>query len=452
MFSFTIEDVCNLFSVPPSGKGEINNISSDSRKIGKGDLFIPLKGEKFDGHDYIEKAIESGAILALADEEKYFSMPQVIPVEDTLKAYHKLAAFYREKFDIPVVAITGSNGKTTVKDITYAILSSKMKTLRTAANFNNEIGVPQTLMQLDPSYKALVIELGMRGKGQIAQLASIVQPNIAVITMIGESHFELLGSYEAIADAKAEICDYIRPNGFLLLNSEDRFTPRIAKKAHSEILTFGTTGDMKIVEKSMDPAGGFRAVFEFRGERVEAKIPFPGEHNVYNSAVALLVGAINGISLAEGVEALKNAALTSGRMQLRKMGNLTVVDDCYNASPSSMKSALRWFWTTYSDLPRVLVLGDMKELGAISYDAHKDIGKFAASIHPQRIFFVGSEMEAAYIAAIKAGAYASIFKDSESAIPELLKSVPYRAALLVKGSRAMHLEKVVEALEQRKRK
>ena len=327
------------------GDGEtvIKEIVTDSRKIVKDSLFVPLVGENFDGHDFIEKAISGGAICALTQKKPEADMggAAFVYVENTLLAMQKLAAYYRELFPISVVGLTGSVGKTTTKEMTAAALSKKLKTLKTEGNFNNEIGHPLTVFRLDETHEAAVLEMGMSGFGEIDRLSAIARPNVAMITNIGMSHIELLGSQENIYKAKSEIFNNVKDGATVIINGDDPILVKHKDEINHKVYTVGKkpecdawATDIKSDAKSVS----FK--FSGLGRSFDIALNIPGEHNVYNALFAITAGIIYDVADEQIKSALFDFRPTNMRMDEIKHNGYTIINDCYNAAPDSMNAAL----------------------------------------------------------------------------------------------------------------
>ncbi|MDD4495802.1 MAG: UDP-N-acetylmuramoyl-tripeptide--D-alanyl-D-alanine ligase, partial [Eubacteriales bacterium] len=367
--------------------GDINilfkGISTDSRKIKSGDLFIPLEGENHDGHSYISGAINSGAAGTLTHKNtfsknlkgtEFLNETAVVRVADTLKALGSLAAFYRNRFNIPVIAVTGSVGKTGTKDMIAAAMSTRRNVLKTAGNYNNEIGLPLTMFNLEGSHEAAVIEMGMSGFSEIGRLSTIARPDIAVITNIGMSHIEKLGSRENIMKAKLEVLegmDFYK--GLLLLNSDDELLSGIKGSRGIRTLYFGLESDADY--KAFDvEINEFNSDFSIniKGKKYRVRIPVPGIHNVYNAAAAIAAATELGIEMDGIIEGLALYNPGNMRMNIVEKTGLKVINDTYNASPDSMKAAIDVMMKIKGER-RIAVLGDMLEMGIWAEKAHKGV-------------------------------------------------------------------------------
>lgn len=447
------------------GEGEqlVQNIATDSRRISPGELFWALVGERFDGHDYAGDAIKAGAvgivcacsklskvIGQLADFEA--GKPALLTVNDTLLALQRLAQGYRQRFSLPVVGVTGSVGKTTTKDLTHAALSSRYKTLKTQGNFNNEIGLPLTLLRLDRTYQAAVLEMGMRGKGQIEMLARIAQPSVGVITNVRPVHVELLGSMEAIAGAKAELVEALPESGCAVLNGDDPFVAAMAGKARCRVLTYGTRADVDLSIQSVRVLGrdGVDVDFGWRGQRYKARVPVPGEHNAYNAAAAVLAGIACGLSIEEAAAGLIGFVPSGLRMEVVEGPDGTVViNDSYNANPAAMEAAIQTALGIAGARPLWLILGDMLELGVMASAEHRRLGELAAQAKAALLLAVGqyrSEVAAGALQSGMDGSRILTAADAEEA-ERLCAGLDWHGGtVLVKGSRGVGLERVAHYL------
>jgi len=455
MASFTLAEVQAAFPavVLQITQNKFCDVVTDTRLVKKGVLFITLIGEKFDGHDFIQTAIEKGAAGVVVSrnysEAELRDLPiTVIQAEDTLKAYQLLAKVYRRRFSIPVIAITGSNGKTTTKDFTAAVLSANFNVLKTEANFNNEIGLPKTLLQLQANHQVAVVEMGMRGFGQIAELAEIAQPTIGIVTNVGETHMEILGSLANIAKAKAELVEHLDENSVAILNADNSFVAAMQSKVKGKCITFG-------IDKPSDlKAGHIKTVHKnctefdctFKGQSYSFVLPIVGRHNVYNVLAALAVGFTLGLSAVEMQKGLTGFAATKMRFEIQQVGLYQVINDAYNASPMSMKAALE----TLADVAarrKIAVLGDMLELGSVSVAAHKNIGKLVADQKIDALITFGDM--AAHIAQEARTAGVQLVYTCKShaeagiALKEILQP---EDTILFKGSRGMQMEKIIDLI------
>ncbi|MCD4784730.1 MAG: UDP-N-acetylmuramoyl-tripeptide--D-alanyl-D-alanine ligase [Candidatus Eremiobacteraeota bacterium] len=433
---------------------EFTGVSTDSRSIKPGELFIPLVGENFNGHKFIQKVLENGAagFLYAENAEDIPGEGIRISVNDTLRAFQDIACNYLRQFHIPVVAITGSNGKTTTKDILAHLLSQKYKVLKSLKNYNNEIGVPTTVMQLTPDIEVLIVELAMRGVGQIRELARIVSPDIALITNIGEAHFELLGSIEAIAQTKSEILEYLAPHGFAVLNADDNWYSWLSGKSGAQVVSFGMKNDagIQLIDKKDLGLGGFDLDVKIENREFSFHLPLLGVHNIYNSLSAIAIAHCLRLSPQQISEGMKTLIPSDKRMEVRQSaGGWTVLNDSYNASPASTQGALDIMKRLPCTGRRIAVLGDMLELGEIAQDSHREVG---VKVNEYGIDYLLVEGELG--AQIATGARMSgmnsdrvIELENNERIYEKLKSIVKKGdIILVKGSRLMKMEEIAEKL------
>ena len=432
-------------------------ITTDTRKVTAGDLFVALRGENFDGTAFAAEALERGAAAVLVDQKTPAAALTaldaarggVLVAEDTLRAYQDIAHAWRMKFDIPVVAITGSNGKTTTKDLTAAVLSGCGKVCRTAANYNNEVGLPLTLLGITPEDTAAVVEIGMRGMGQIAALAPIAAPSIGIVTNVCEVHMELLGSIENIAKAKAELVTAIPAGGTVILNADD---PRVAAMRSSaadgvRVMTYGISAAADVRAEALQcMADGSRFMVTWDGERHEYAIPLPGRHNVSNALAALAAGFVLGMTPQEMQEGLTHLTAEKMRYEVHQVGAWTLINDAYNASPSSMRASLE---TTAALYPgrRIAVLGDMLELGAAAEKAHQGVGRRAAELGFAMVVTYGKQAQWTHETAEAAGCPACYHAASHADAAAYLRShLMDGDTVLFKGSRGMCMEQIIAAL------
>lgn len=464
-------------AVQGQGHEVFTGVSTDSRTLKQGDLFVPIRGERLDGHRFIVQALASGAagiLVAVAPgqtpEERLAELqvalaptaegkqPFVAAVQDTLAALHRLAGFYRRRFSLPVVAVTGSVGKTTTKDFIAAVLRTRFRTVATRGNYNNEIGLPLTVFNLERSSEAACFELGMRGLGQIRALAEIVQPTIGVVTNVGETHLQLLGSRENIARAKAELVEVLPPDGLAVLNADDPRVSAMASLTPATVIRYGLRqpGE-RPGERNLDVAGEGVESFGVRGVRMtvvagEARftldLPVPGAHNASNALAATAVGLALGLTPEEIVRGLSTVRLTEMRLQVeRGKSGFLIINDAYNASPASVRAALVLLLESRTAGAAVAVLGDMLELGEASVEAHYAIGECAARLGVDRLVGVGPLSAHTVRGALAAGlANAEAYDTTEAAAGALLPVVRPEDVVLVKGSRGMHMEDVVRRL------
>ena len=357
----------------------VDEVSIDSRNIPQGCLFIPIIGERFDGHDFLYEALKSGAAAALSSKAaQEVSDKTIIFVKDTSKALKDLAAWYRSQFDIPVIGITGSVGKTSTKDMLYSVLSQKYNVLKTQGNFNNEIGLPLTVFKLDETHQAAVLEMGMSNLGEISRLSKIAQPDLAVITNIGVSHIENLGSRENILKAKLEITEGFEEKGTLIINNDDDMLTTIKSvKNVKKIVTFGinTESDLRAVDIRNKGEKGVSFSVCINGTSYGVDIPVPGIHNIYNALAGIGAGIELGLSVQQILNGISKFSPGKMRMNITDTGKFKVINDCYNASPQSMEAALKVLSDIGGSGRKVAILGDMLELGDYAEKGHMEVGR-----------------------------------------------------------------------------
>lgn len=429
-------------------------ITTDSRAVKPGELFVALEGENFDGHDYCVKAINLGA-TGVVISHTVENLPQgiaVFMVDDTLKAYQELAKAYRmKKNGLKVFAITGSNGKTSTKDLLAACLATKYKVVKTQGNFNNEIGLPKTLLDIKDDTDIAVVEMGMRGLGQIAELCAIAEPDSGLITNVGETHMELLGSMENIAKAKSEVVENLPVNGFAVLNGDNEYVVKAANKTKAQPIYFGMSEhcDYKGSEIVTSSSGtSFKCTEKSTGKSVKVHLQLIGEHNVYNALSAIAGAACYNVPLEASAEALATARLTGSRQEIIYIGDFTFINDAYNASPASMEAALKTLAeakkATKGKARTIAVLADMLELGAISEDAHRRVGRWAKKYNTDYVLTYGDN--AVYISeeVNKLGGRASHFSSRQEAAEQLRILAEAGDIILLKGSNSMHVDKMLE--------
>lgn len=412
-------------------------IATDTRTLKPGDLFLALRGEKFDGHDFVGRAIEKGAIAAITERGTGSTLQDVpqLQVEDTLRAYQQIARWWRDQFDIPVIAVTGSVGKTTTKELIAAVLSTQGNVLKTQANYNNEIGVPKTLLELGPEHDYAVIEMAMRGIGQIAELTQIARPTVSVITNVGTAHIGLLGSEEAIAKAKCELLAEMPSTGVAILNHDNqRLIATAATIWQGQTLTYGLEGG--------DLQGKFvdSQTLEFQGMRFP--LPLAGRHNALNYLAALGVAKLLGVDWAPLTQGLV-VELPSGRSQRYDLPNdIVILDETYNAGLESMIAALHLLAQTPGKR-HIAVLGTMKELGERSPEFHRQVGETARELNLDALLVLVDDSEAEAIATGATPLQAECFFSHDTVVKRLQEMVESGDRLLFKASRSVGLDRVV---------
>lgn len=450
MKAFTLQEAAAALGLPQmQAQATLADVCTDTRKIQPGSLFVCLRGERFDGHSFASQAAQLGAAALLVDHPVDADVPQLV-VTDTGKALLQLAGWYRRRFQLPVVGLTGSVGKTTTKEFIALVLGAKYNTLKTQGNLNNEIGVPQMLFRLEDSHTAAVIEMGMNHFGEISRLTRAVAPTVGLITNIGVSHIENLGSRSGILQAKLEILEGMAPDAPLIVNMDNDML-RTVKLGDRPLLTFAIDDQSADFTATDIAEQGSTTTFTVHHSTFTQPVTIPtvGIHNVYNALAAMAVGYVTGVNPAAAAAALANYVPAGMRQNLVQVGGVQVIEDCYNASPDSMHAALQ----TLGKLPvhrRYAVLGAMLELGDYAKEAHTQVGKMAAENGIDGVLAYGAD--AAYIveAAKQAGLEnARLFDTKEALAQSLAQQVQPGDGVLFKGSRGMHLEDVMHTVYER---
>ncbi len=423
----------------------IERVSTDTRTIEMGDLFVCIKGENFDGHNFIEQAIRSGAAAIVSSQKTKAEVP-VLLVDDTLGALLKVAALYRSDFNIKAVGVTGSVGKTSTKEMIYAALSAHYNTLKTEGNRNNEIGLPHTLFGLTEKHEAAVIEMGMVDRGEIDLLTRVVRPDVAVITNIGVSHIENLKTRENILLSKLEIENGLNEDGVMVLNGDNDLLGTVRGKLSHRCIFYGINEDNLDVFADNISVDGLETSFHihYKDKTYKAKIPTIGEHNVLNALAAFSVCAVFGLDLQKSTEALYNFKPSGQRQKIYTEGSVTVIEDCYNASPDSMRASL-WVLKNISASRRIAVLGDMLELGDISEESHREVGALA-SFNADVLFCFGEEARKISEEAEKKGTECYHFEDKKELSEKLKNYLKDGDAVLFKASRGMRFEEIINSV------
>lgn len=428
----------------------VTGVSTDNRTVRAGELFIPIVGEKHDGHSFIDSALDAGAAgclcartpQTLRDGKFYIKVGERNKLYDeTTVAYGALAAWYRARFHIPVVQVTGSVGKTSTRDMIASVLAQKYKeTLKTIKNYNNEIGTPRMLLCLDDTHRAAVFETGMDGKGQIEYLGGMVKPDVAVITNVGDMHIEQLGSREGVFRAKCEIFEHLAPDGVAVLGGDDALLSTVELPQRILRAGEGANCDFRVSDVEMHGYDSVSCVVTGKNARYALDIPVPGRHMIYAAAIAAAVGETLGLSAAEIEEGVRRYEPTGARTHVVHLAQgRTLLDDCYNAGPQSMGAALRLL--ALGGAKTVAVLGDMKELGALTEAAHREMGALAKSLGVGKVIAVGESARG--IADASGGDwYATV----DEALPAVRAAFAPHTALLVKASHSMQFDRITEEL------
>lgn len=432
----------------------ITSVTTDSRDVKEGMLFIALRGENFDGNDYVKSAIEKGASFALAEKVPAGLEDKVIQVKDSLQALGALAAAYRQSLPMKIVGVTGSVGKTTTKEFIYAVLSEKYRTHKTDGNHNNHIGLPMSLLGADASYEAAVYEMGMNHKNEISYLTRIVRPDVAVITNIGTMHIGNLGSREAICEAKLEILEGLSEEGGIILNGDEPLLSGIRRAYY--VAENNRDADMNITH-IREGENGSAFDLTIGGERVESiVIPTKGKHNVFNAALAYAVGCYFGMGEFEIRRGLLNFRQTGMRQKIYPYQDLTIIEDCYNAGPESTKASLRVLCdeAKRNGTRAVAVLGEMRELGEHAPYLHKEVGRFAASASVDHLFILASyapEMtEGALLGGMDEKSITILPEQYADAAEKIVSLLAPHDTVLFKASRSLRFETLLEEVKKRR--
>ncbi len=454
---FTLDEVAHATGGTVQGAApqhlRLQAAVTDSRSLQPGQLFVPLRGARFDGHEFLGQAVARGAAAVLADHPVEVAVPCVI-VENTLKAYQALARHHRLRMaQARVFAVTGSNGKTLTKDLLAHLLSQILRVIKTPANLNNEIGLPQTLFLMDETTQAAVVEMGMRGLGQIEELALVAVPDVGIITTVGEAHLELLGSREAIADAKGELIEHLAPGGTAILPRDNPYYERLRSKARGPVLTFGAHPEADVRMLDFEPLGweGSRVTVAWPGGTFTVRYPLLGRHLADNLLAAVASIHAAGLDVKKAVASLDSFVPSGQRLEPVKAAcGAAVINDAYNASPTSVRGALQLLPFLPCRGRRIAVLGDMLELGPIEEAAHRDVGREAACAGVDVLVAVGLRSKAmadAFMA--ETGGQRPVFlaADAAQASQQVLHLVHPEDLVLVKASHSIGLEAVVAALQ-----
>jgi UDP-N-acetylmuramoyl-tripeptide--D-alanyl-D-alanine ligase len=456
MDALSIEQIAQFAgAVRQNGQGGrlITNLSTDSRTVQPGELFVALRGENFDGHKFVEQAAQRGAAGAIV-ETKWTGRPSpgffLLRVPDTLLAYQQIAAHYRRSLGIKVVAITGSNGKTSTKDFTASVLAHRFRVAKTEGNFNNHVGLPRTMLEATAHDQIGVWEIGMNHPGEIAPLAQLAHPDVAIITNVGIAHLQFMGTREAIAREKGDLAAAVPAGGTVILNRGDEFADAIAQRTAARVIFAGVDrGEVQAREIVQTAEGAEFTVLE-GAHRCHAVLPVPGMHMVQNALLAIAAGRVFGLSLEECAAGLAAAPITQARLQIKNIGGVQFIDDSYNANPDSTKAALHTLAELETDGQRIAVLGPMAELGAESVRGHREVGEIAASLGIDGLISLGKDSSEIAFAARAAGLANSCTLASAAEVAELLCETTHPGDLvLIKGSRSARTERVLEEFAKR---
>ena len=431
---------------------DVKYISTSSKDIKENTLFVPIKGEKYDGHDFLEDAYNNGCRIFLIDKSHEFYKKDIslIEVNDTLLALGSLARFYLDKFDIDVIGVTGSVGKTSTRDIIYSVLNEKYKTLKNELNYNNEIGIPKTLFNLDYSYEKAVIEMGLDRKGDISYFKTIAPLKHAVISNIGLSHIANFENQEGIFHAKMEIAEHFNKENTLIVNGDDKFLKTLKdKKLPYNLLTYGFDEDNTIYCVSYEIVNGkINFKVNFKNKIYDYTIPSIAKHNIYNAMAAILVGNLYNLTYEEIKKGLESVSFTEGRLTIINKKDITIINDCYNASLDSITSALNVLSTFKTR--KVAILGDVLETGSYEEEIHKNIGKSIIG-NTDILILVGNSIKYTYDEVIKNNFNKDniyVFNTYEDVIKNIDNIIKKDDTILLKASHGIKLSNVVEYLDK----
>lgn len=428
---------------------EVTCIFTDSRKAEAGGLFVPIKGARVDAHDFIEQVMEKGVLATLSEKDLGEKPFPYILVKSSLTAVKDIAEFYLKQLQIPVVGITGSVGKTSTKEVIASVLAQKYNTLKTQGNFNNELGLPLTIFRLRDEHEMAVLEMGISDFGEMHRLAKIARPNTCVITNIGLCHLEFLKSRDGILKAKTEIFDYLQSDGHIILNGDDDKLVTVQEAKGIKPVFFGVENHQGIWADEIKPEGlkGISCCIHAGEESFSVLIPVPGKHSVYNALAATAVGLTYGLTIEEIRKGIESLQSVSGRFHIIETPEYTVIDDCYNANPISMKASLDVLTDALGR--KVAILGDMGELGADERKMHQEVGRYAAEREIDVLLCVG-ELSADMAEAartVSSKTQVEHFANKEDLMKELPELLEKGDTVLVKASHFMEFGEIVEKLK-----
>lgn len=446
MLNFTVKDALNACGGVPKGAlrldAPIGEVVIDSRVVKSGDMFVAYRGERVDGHDYISVALDKGAVCCLAEHCPNDEKRGIILVPDVQSALESIMRAARERINIPLVGITGSVGKTTAKEMVWAVLSQRMNTLKTEGNLNNQIGVPMTLSRIAPQHEVAVVEMGISGFGEMSALAAMARPSVALFTVIGHAHLEFLHDLDGVFRAKTEMLNFMPDGGIVIINGDD--AKLRALKCKQRIISYGMSGDCDIRAENIrfDGEDGCECDIICAEHRFPVKIPAYGQHMVYAALEGAAVGCAMGLTDDEITAGIASFRTVGRRGVVTNTGYITLIDDCYNANPDSMRCAIDSLMTLSGR--HVCVLSDMREMGEDSPQMHRVLGEYALEKGVELAIVYGPQ--SAHIAEAM-GARAHHFETREALIAALPQLIEKGDNVLVKASLGMHLEPAAEALK-----
>ena len=449
-----LSKIAEFISAPGASSEEVaSGYSIDSRTIQPGQLFFAVKGERLDGHDYVNSALEKGAIGVVVNRDqlpRYRETGHLLAVEDTLVALQTLATAVRRLWGKPLVGITGSAGKTTTKEAVAHVLSTRFTVLKSEGNFNNHFGLPLMLLKLEPEHDMAVIEMGMSHAGEIRALAKIAQPQIGVVTNVAPVHLEFFDSLAGIARAKYELIESLPPNGTAILNADDEYVSQFGRDFKGKVITYGTKPTAEVRAENMVSLGAEGSHFDISSPcGIEhARLPLVGEHNILNALAAVSVACSQGMSFSDAAAALSTLRSADKRGQVLHLGNITVINDCYNSNPKALHAMIDAL-AGMKAKRRIVVAGEMLELGPLGEQMHREAGKHAAEKHIDVLVGVRGLARAMTEAAAQAGIQAEFVTTPQQAGDWLARETRDGDVILLKASRGVKLEKALEIWKAR---
>ncbi len=422
--------------------------SIDSRTLQPGDLFFAIRGERLDGHDFVEAALTKGALAAVVEHQqaaRFSGEARLLLVDDTLLALQRLGAAVRRLWGRPLIGVTGSAGKTTTKEAIAHVLATRYRVLKSQGNLNNHFGLPLQLLKLEPEHELAVIEMGMSHAGEIAALAALAQPDCGVVTLVAPVHLEFFDSVAAIARAKYELIASLHAGGIAVLNADDEYVSQFGRDFHGRVVTFGLTKPADVSAREIETRGGEGSAFEIvtEAEHVPAKLPLLGEHNIYNALAGVAVGVQYGVPLQRAAESLVTLSAGDKRGEILHLGGATVINDCYNSNPTALESMVR----SLAEMPaqrRVVVAGEMLELGPAAEAMHRQAGEHIAQHGIDLLLGVRGLAQGMVDGAKHAGLRAEFVRTPDEAGEWLRHEIRPGDVVLMKASRGVRLERALE--------
>ena len=444
----TVAQSCNgiIYTVDNNiSNKEFTGVEIDSRNIVEGNLFIATQGERVDGHSFIPSVFEKGALAVICEKLPEKMDGTCILVEDSFQALKDIAKYYRSLLDIKVVGVTGSVGKTSTKEVVASVLSQRYRVLKTAGNFNNEVGLPLTVLRIRKEHEIAVLEMGISHLGEMERLAEIAHPDVCVITNIGPCHLEFLGDLDGVLKAKTEMFRYLNPNGFACLNGDDAKLMTIQTVNDKEPVFFGKGSNCVVTATDINNKGllGSEATLHVGDQTAHFCIHIPGEHMVQNALCAATVGDAFGLSMDEIVAGIEKAETVKGRSRITDTGKLVVVDDCYNANPVSMKAAISLLETAISR--KVAILGDMFELGENEEKLHQEVGSFLSHTNINVVICIGTLAKNIYDQIASSDKQSYYFETKDAFEQEISNIILENDTVLIKASNGMKFSSLVDA-------